>query len=365
LNFSDALNGNGISFPELFQVFHRENYLYNLTLNLSKNNDVLGYNRLFYVFVDRFSNRIMMPLDINLANITNFVVHNSTFINPKNPNETTVTISGQVGYYPTPFATAPVPVPDNSNIYIYYEANINYYMTQSSPDQQQYAAFAEKCAFGNSLTVDNSNCIFANPLNQSQTAVSPGGNPYYNYRSFKTQYQSGATCAAEPNSLLDQGFINSLFECNIYGLFSKQATRMGSNGNVEYCVPNFVNVTGTFTSQLVLVDVATTTNGLFTDTFTVCGTGTARVLTTYYGYPTQQPQVYTQSALGNSAPGTRGGGASLSSNEFTYSFSPNSTLSAFPIGSFALDFGAIEIPLLAAAAAAFVVISFLYRRKRR
>lgn len=363
LNFTYVINKTGATFPQLYSLYHKESYTYNLTLNMTYNDKVLGYNRLIYVFVDRYNNTIYLPLDVDLANITSFSVNNKTIINPNNPNETTVEISGSAGYYINQFSTTPIPLPDGSSIYLYYGRNMNYY-TANVMNPLSYAIFAEQCAFGNSDMVDNQLCVLANPMNASQiTSVSPQGVPYYNYKTFNTQYESGTSCANEPQSLLDQGIINSYYECNIYGNYGKPQVMMNLNGKIEYCVPNFANGTGTFTTQLGLIGIAKTTGGDFNYTFNTCGTGNAKVIAVYYGAPYPEPMKYEQSSLGTSMlPLNKA--KLLTTEENTYSNSPNETLISFPIGSFVLSMGDMEV-LLAVVIIVVLIVVNLHSRSRR
>ena len=98
----------GINLLSLFQVYEQASYLNNLALDLSQNQDVLGYNRLVYTFVDGFNNIITMPLDADLANPVSISTSVQTTADPQNQNETNVIVSG-TATYSTPLGTQPMP----------------------------------------------------------------------------------------------------------------------------------------------------------------------------------------------------------------------------------------------------------------
>jgi len=283
--------------------------------------------------------------------------------------------TGTAGYYPSIFSYIPSPLPPGSNIYIYYDSNINFYnASYSSSSAKAYAEYQQTCAFS-----PNSICHFANPVNASQTASAPYNNPYgysgsfLDYPSFHTQYNNTANteCSPEPKSLLSVASYN----CNIYGDYGLPKTGTTASGSIEYCLPQFLNGTGSLTSQLGYVGTATTNStGGFNYKFNVCGTGTARVITSYYGRPTPQPITYYQTPIGLSAQYYHCSLFNLLAglpycapntdyqpySEFTYTDAPNETSTSFPIGSYALGFGSIELPI--AFASIILILALLYRR---
>ncbi len=358
-----SVDGKAMTFPQVFNVFYKQEYQYNLTLNLSQNQyGVLGYNRFVYVFVDRFNNTIYMPLDVNLANITAITIHNSTVVDPSNPNQTVVTLTGVAGYYSNFLSNQISAVPDGSSIYLYYGDNINFYDPGNTIGSTQHAEYIQDCEFAN--TVLNPHCLLANPVaNVPNIAFySP---EYANAITFNSP--NGGTCAKPPNSLLSSDYANSLYECNIYGDFGKPKTGTDPSGELQYCVPNFLNGTGTLTSQYGLIKIATTTSGQFNAKFTVCGMGTAKVLAEYYGWPPPQPRTFTQSPIGMAA--LQGSAVPASDMkpyyEYSYSYSPNATATSFPIGAFMLSFGDLEVPIAITIIIGIVAATIVYRRANR
>ena len=368
--------------PTLLQLFDQlklSAYVDSLQLNLEYNPQILGYNRINYTYVDEFNNKINMPLDIDLANITTIKLTVDSTLNSSNPNETQVAVSGTAGYYPNIYAAAPSPVPANSPIYIYYDTDINFYNTsyappwpawsyppqQPSPSEVSYFQYGDICAFGAS----SAPCSYANPEFSTAPPVGQGsiGPTEANVITFATQYNSIGACSLEPNSLL-LGVSANTNECNIYGSFGLPTYGISAQGNYEYCVPDFTNGSGVLTSQLGLIKVASTdSSGYFNDTFNVCGTGTARVEASYYGYPPGQPTVVLQPPL--QTPSTQNiklgpfqypctqpdlcGSGLITSNtpflyttEFNYTISPNSTYTSFPIGTYYLSFGSVPTILI-------------------
>ena len=66
LTYANTIQNNILP---LFQLFEQSSYLYNLDLDLSQNQNIYGYNRLVYTFVDSFNNIITVPLDADIANL--------------------------------------------------------------------------------------------------------------------------------------------------------------------------------------------------------------------------------------------------------------------------------------------------------
>jgi hypothetical protein len=357
LTYSSA---NVLNFAQLFNQLKAQSYLYTIGLDLIYNPSVLGYNRFNYTYIDEFNNTINMPLDVDLANITSINLNTVSSLSPTNTNETTITVNGIAGYYPSAFSTQLSPLPANSPIYLYYDTNINFYTDGLSPSTNPaaYYAYAEQCAFGT-----GSDCTLANPVFSSnvpplgQGAI---GSQLANVVTFNTQYNSLGQCPPQPTSLLTPA---NTWECNIYGDFGLPQTGTSANGNIEYCVPDYVNGTGVLTSQLGLLGVATTNSaGDFGYTFTACGTGTARIQANYYGSPSPQPQVFYQPPLqqpqsSNTAEQLRP--LLIPSIEFNYSVAPNSTYTSLNIGTYYLSFGditSVAVMALAGAIAIYLII---------
>ena len=373
-----------LSALQLFSALKIETITTTADLNLLFDGGILGYNRLNYTYADQFNNIINMPVDVDLANITTISLNDQATINSINPNETTISLSGTAGYYPSIFAAAPSPVPVNSLIYIYYDTSLNFLNTTNSPlssnpnsilypnlatngpqsaNALSYYQYAVDCAFGAA-----GSCTFANPSYTTNPPVGQGplGAAEANVITFNTQYNSIGECSPQPNSLLLPIGTNTN-ECNIYGMYGLQSSGKTDQGFTTYCIPYLQNGNGVLTSQLGLVTVLhTDSNGYFSNTFTVCGTGTARLQASYYGYPPGQPISVLQPTLQTTklaqptsitpfaypCPGAVGPCTVVSptpmvySQEFNYSITPNQSIVSFPIGTYYLSFGGI--PALAA-----------------
>lgn len=358
---------------QLAELFRLSRYLYSLSLDLSRNPNpsLLGYNRLVYSYVDRFNNTIYMPVDVDFANITQISLNTSAVINPQNTNQTTISVNG-IAVYSTP--GGPQPVAAGTPIYLYYDANINYLNSTSCPSGTSciggnplgYYKNALLCAFA----PQSKYCTIANPLS-TVTQPQPVGVQEANTITYHVETNSTGQCAPQPKSLLQL----ATYSCNIYGTDGKtvlpaaQYDQYADNGNggYQYCVPTFQNGTGRFTSQLGLIAIAKTDqNGLFSNTFTACGTGINRITAYYYGANAPEPVIVTQSPISES------GGQdeftpfdTVQSPEFNYTLSPNSTTAQVAIGSYALDLGNISIIGIALALGATVLIVALRFNKGR
>ncbi|EQD26767.1 hypothetical protein B1B_19463, partial [mine drainage metagenome] len=108
-----------------------------------------------------------MPLDVDLANKTSINLNMSAKIDPSNPNQTTVAVNGNAGTYSSVLGGYS-PLQSGSKIYIYYDTNMNYFNTTSTPisNPSGYYAWADKCAFSGRLQ-----CTYANPL----ASITQGG----------------------------------------------------------------------------------------------------------------------------------------------------------------------------------------------
>ena len=402
-NYLSIMQGNSIysslitpqlNIIQLFDALKAETQSINLQLNLIYNSKVLGYNRFNYTYIDTFNNTINMPLDVDLANITTINLNVVTTLNAINPNSTLISVSGTAGYYPSIFSATPSPVPAGSDIYLYYDTNINFYNTSNvimplsgaaNPSLSQvykypanYIQYADICAFSSTAP-----CAFANPAYTTLPPVGQGvlGPVESNVITFQTQYNSLGVCSAEPNSLLLGSGTNTQ-ECNIYGDFGLPAfgNTLPINGKTypEYCIPYYTSGNGVLTSQLGLFAVVQTDqNGYFSNSFTACGTGTARVEASYYGFPAGQPVLFTQPPLQSPSYVAKygispfyyqvGSAHPVSTNtpmlntlEYNYSISPNSSVKSFPQGTYYLSFGGITawFALLAAGC----IVSYILAR---
>ncbi len=341
-----------INFVTLTALYAQVTQLDGLVLDLNSNQQMLGYNRLIYTFVDTFNNIIYAPLDTNFAYTTQISLVPSATVNALNPNESTVTVNG-IATYTTPTGSQPL---SNAYIYLYYNANANYYDTANTVTSNPGSYYWDSllCAF----TPGAQACQLANPL-YTDVQEQPTGMLEANAVMFSTAYNAMRQCNPEPASLLAAG--NIVANCNIYGSYGLSAVRRNPNdpsGNTyQYCIPDFQNGNGIFTSQLGLANVVETDgSGNFGYKFEVCGTGQERVIASYYGYPPPQPQSITQTSIAASSGAgefSPAPGGMVTSPQFTYKYAPSSSSAGITIGSYALGFGsvnALAIVLLAAAA---------------
>ncbi len=343
-------------FFQLFELFKKSNYLINLVLNLTREPSVIGYNRLVYTYVDRFNNTIYQPVDVDFANITQIAMNGTTAINSSNSNETAIRVYGNAAYTTYNGVHA---LPTGSNIYLYWNININYYNTTSSAtgsNPLNYWKNALTCALAPNAVA----CKIANPLS-TQTQKQPDGAQEAKQISYHIDTASGGGCPPQPKSLLQP----IVYNCNLYG--SNGLTSVRSNPNnpsaYQYCIPSFPNGTGLFTSQLGLMKIVQTdANGSFNYTFNACGVGQNRVIAYYWGTAAPEPLDVTQTWLGAS-----GGDSEFTSmidktdilnntQEFNYSDAPALQTEQFGIGTYTLSFGAISIFGLLATISIVVVI---------
>ena len=374
----------------LFELEEQSSYQYNLDLDLSQNQNIYGYNRLVYTFVDSFNNIITVPLDADLANIASVTATAQTVTDPENANETNVIVTGTATYS---LPSGQQPLPAGSKIYLYYDTDINFYNSISSPvglGRDSYYQYALQCAFSTS----SSGCQLANPLS---TLTQPGsssdpltfGPTEANAVAFGTQYDYNSIdylpgnplagmaepqCGPSPKSLLS---VSACYqnqagcECNIYGDYGLTATRSNPfdpTKPFEYCLPVYQNGNGLFTSQLGLIGVASTQpDGTFNAFFTACGSGSESIIAQYYGYPPPEPVAFSQPSLQYSAnvfPYSLPDSAFVTSNELNYEYSQASQSMPVNIGSYALSFGGIDSVMLVIAAMALLAFSYIKRAAR-
>ncbi len=334
--------------------------------------ELLGYQRIVYAFTDDFNNTIYAPLDVDIVKITSLLLNATPVVNVTNSNKTTLFITGRTGeysyngFFPNLNGSATfIPLP-NASVYLYYNHNINYVGLNTTQDQL--------CTFGNpaypyNTTPFPSNCTLANPnyIGKTQNA----GNINYN-----TQYNSSGFCAPSPNSLL-----GSTINCNIYGEdnHSTLITALcptGANNNPSYCIPLYLNGSGTCTTQLGLISIVkTNSTGGFNLKVDACGTGEHDIIGQYYG-DSEQPAIADQNALNQSADSLSRKLEELNQNAgdpkfqvLNYHWSPNVSYSpSFQTGSFVLSFGvvsALQLVLTIATIVALFLIFNHHRSKRR
>ncbi len=375
---------------------------------------ILGYQRLIYTLNDKFNNTIYAPVDADIARVTVLDLSVIPNVAQGNANQTTLEISGTAGF--TDLTGTFIPLTD-SPIYIYYDKNLNYMMrTVSSNGQVSIAPAtvqqATACAF--SSTASPAACIPANPLatDTSESTVA-GTVTYYTQGTSVTGTSSGLVetqpnCYQPPKSLLAPPNL----DCNIYQDNGKTSdgiplpsctpqngqpcTATGTNPDgtkntynwygttcpsgppQEYCTPFYSNGTGTCTSQVGLIGVATTDpNGHFslsqaTDPnlpygVVACGNAAATITAQFYGYPPPEPIPAQQNYLpyAYSAAGTLPVLQEATFQVYNYYWTPNETVQSTEIGLLLLSYGDITGPAIAAAIIASVLLVILMRKVGR
>jgi len=371
-----TLVGPGINVPfSLFSIYKLASYRDSLSLSLQGSTKPLGYDRLLYTIMDEFGNKMYAPLDADISNITSIQLSHSITTNALNPNESTVSVTGTALNCKISQLEGCNPMPTGSKVYIYYDTNLGYYNSTVTPssDAADYYNYAIYCAFSPLST----GCALANPTyawtwldnggTYTHTDNSTGTAEANNYPSFHSQFNSssgGTACSNEPNSLLA---VSTSLNCNIYGNYGLPKTKSYPTG-MAYCVPTFANGTGQLTTQLGLVGIASTAaNGSFSETFNVCGTGTAKIIANYYGAPSPEPMLFKQPDILNAtyAPTQFAGiGTNLNTLEYNYSYAPYYASQAFPIGIYALSYGSGDAIVAVAIAVVAMALALMVQRKK-
>lgn len=346
-------------------------YLSNTTLQGSgaSSYQALGYNRLIYLFRDRFNNTFFAPIDADISNPTQVSLNVNPTVDAINANKTALQISGTATYTINGQAN---PLPPGSSIYLYYGQDINFanYNPLTSPADAQSCAFlgtpTQATASKLSPTQLLSACALANPLSQSQSVVSIANTITYHpsYNGLGTG--SAADCSPAPAALLT----NSVYNCNINDP-STQSCPVNAQGNVQYCIPYSSDGSGVCSSQLGLIGIAqTSANGTFSfgasdNPMIVCGIGSATIDAVYYGSPSPQPTSVSQTSLvAASSPGSTCQNTNcLQTAVNNYFYSPNSKSLSVPIGLFELSYGQIGLALLAGALVIAMVVLLSKRNK--
>ncbi len=341
----------------LFDWYKEETFVDPLDLYVPT---ISGYNRIIYALTDTFDNTIFVPIDADMAHITNVSVNLNTALNNNNPNQSTVSVTGQAGVYSyNGFDVANsffVPL-SGAQIYIYFSPDMNYLGQGGAPLSVQDA---QLCAFGSSSspylkTQYPSTCQLANPMWQGLQA---GANKV----TYAPDYTSAGTCGPPPNSLLQ----TQPLSCNIYGAYSLPTTCQSSGSRQAYCYPIYENGSGTCTSQIGLAGIVTTNAiGGYSLSENACGIGQISVTASYYG-DSLQPISVTQPPLTSSANVLLGIDPPLVTFPGVgYQWAPNKGIQLGEIGLFELGFGNVEIGLAAAIAIAVLAFSFYISRKRK
>ncbi|MFP3289525.1 MAG: hypothetical protein RXO35_03830 [Candidatus Micrarchaeota archaeon] len=317
-----------------------------------------GYTRLIYVLNDRFNNTIYLPIDADIANITQIRLNVKSVVDPSNANQTTLYITGNATYFD---GVKYVPLADNS-IYIYFNNNINYMQYNAL----LYPVNAILCAYNSMVSGP---CTLANP---AFTSLSQNANVITYY----PQYNASGECGPPPTHLYNP----PVYNCNIYGnglpATCNSIVLQSGQEITQWCIPLAYNGMGVCTSQIGLMGIATTdSNGNFSFTANACGIGTASITAEFYGYPYNEPATVTQPYLSNSATlyyDLEGGlvnnvPSSLATFQvLNYTWSPNeTTLSPVTLGLSELSYGSISIIWLLGLAAIAIILMYITARSKK
>jgi len=315
-----------------------------------------GYTRLIYVLNDRFNNTIYLPIDADIANITQIRLNVKSVVDPSNANQTTLYITGNATYFD---GVKYVPLADNS-IYIYFNNNINYMQYNAL----LYPVNAILCAYNSMVSGP---CTLANP---AFTSLSQNANVITYY----PQYNASGECGPPPTHLYNP----PVYNCNIYGNGLPAACNpivlQSGQEITQWCIPLAYNGIGLCTSQIGLMGIATTdSNGNFSFTANACGIGTASITAEFYGYPYNEPATVTQPYLSNSATlyYDLEGGYNVPPSVATfqvlnYTWSPNeTTVSPVTLGLSELSYGSINIIWLLGLAAIAIILMYITARSKK
>lgn len=350
------LTTNQSTQPALVSLFNWDRYmLYSTVVNLKLNGSTtqtvpkyaLGYHRLVYVYNDRFNNTFYMPIDADIANLTNITLKINPIVNASNPNQTLIPINGTAFYTP-PFSLTNIPL-KGGKIYFYYDEDINYPSISPQTDPN-YLQDVQLCTFGNgSKGPQISRCVNSNP-------VYTGLQPVSDLINYKPAFNpANNSCAGPAKGLLNR----SPFDCNIYGADKTLygATCASSGLNTQYCIPYAANGTGYCSSQLGLIgNVTTDQNGNFSLNVTACGSGYHTIIAKYYGTPAPEPITVTQPSIDYAYDPNYPQSVSFQANN--YSWTPETSTESVAIGSFLISYGAIGILVLVSAIVIILAIWF-------
>ncbi len=340
-----------------------------------------GYHRLVFVYNDRFNNTVYMPLDADIANLTEIALNVTPDVNSINVNQTTIVING-TAFWTVPLTTNTVPL-RGGDIYLYYDTNLDS-IGYNAVDQKYPTdiAAATLCAF----TSDHTGaCQYANPVwtglqyNSSlpeaisgtrcigqgcflNNGLYPDGTPYIsaNVITYKPSFNSHGYCSPPANSLLQP--INAIYTmCNIYASAAANANidntcPASPQGNTQYCYPLYHNGTGICTSQLGLIGIYPTNSmGYFNANIVACGSASATIIAQYFGTPAPEPISASQSALPYSADPSSS--QYLSFKTVNYSWTPVQVSEPVQTGSLLLSLGSIKyLPVLVLAIGAAIIL---------
>jgi hypothetical protein len=350
----------------LLSMYVQTSQLDSMVLDLGSDQNMLGYNRLIYTFIDPFNNIIYAPIDTDLAQTTQITLNPYLTVNILNVNETNVIVYGTATLTNSQGEVQPLAYND---IYIYYDTDLNYYDTVNTltVGTSNYAPFSYywdslMCAFFPG-TRPSTSCQLTDPLdtlfqadNNGETLSNEVSNVMY-----EPNFNSIGQCAMLPPSMLVAANLQT--DCNALAdnTLSVNVVYGGAMaGAYQYCLPTHPDGTGIFTSQLGLVNVVQTDgNGDFNVAFDACGNGEETVIAKYFGGPPPQPVTITQNLLTQSAgideflpvP------SSETSQEYNYIIGPYTTEYQISIGAFALSFGNLDTVAVLAFVIAIVALA--------
>ncbi len=354
-----GFNYSPLAFPTSTPLFfYYKQVLYNSPLDLfingtnytDKVHSLLGYQRIIYVFTDRFGNKIYAPIDADIAHVVTININVNASIMPNNANWTTLKITGQAGSY-TNFGNNFTPLTPGNSIYLYYDKNLDYvnYNPQTDP------ADAVACAF-NVNTTTPLNCTLASPVYRGRSNND-------NIITYHPSLNASSQCNPPPNGLLEK----TTTACNIYGAGAPATCNQPiGTGIQEFCAPVYINGTGTCTSQLGLMNIAKIgVNGTFNYTTSACGYRQDSVTAKYYGYPPPEPVNVIQAPLALSENVVDGKqNILITSNVFAYYYSPAQTSQAIQIGLFELSYNNIGVLTIIASIATTLLLLFRMKKMR-
>jgi len=310
---------------------------------------LLGYQRLTYVFVDRFGNRVYAPIDADIAYPVTVTLNVQSTPSLSNPNSTTVDITGQAGIFSN-LGSVFTPLGPNNSIYLYYDKDLNFvhYNPITDPTNAIYCAYSANAPWA-------LNCTPSNPILAGHTANS-------NQITYAPTYNALGVCGPPPAGLLEK----SVRACNIYGLQNLPTTCPATGmGSEEFCAPVYANGTGFCTSQLGLIGIAKTgVDGTFNAIITACGSRIDQILAKFYGYPGPEPVQVSQPPLylAENSVGSYSGVIDTTNN-INYQYAPSKqAVAVFQIGEFLLSYN--DIGALAIIASILTALALLYLKRR-
>ncbi|MCL5101794.1 MAG: hypothetical protein M1544_00335, partial [Candidatus Marsarchaeota archaeon] len=346
-NILEYANSSTTESVNIFQEFTYFKYYDLMSLSYPNDGQILGYNRLIYKLQDAFNNTVYAPIDVDIANTTIITLNINPVVNALNANQTQLNITGTAGYISGLYTKSFSPLPPNSQIYLYYDNPLEYYNATESPvvssEASAYYRYALNCTFGDN---PGQGCQFANPIDTLQQGTA--GAVEADNITYHAQFNNTDVCP-QPSK---KGLLNATIpiDCSIYNDTAVVAPN-AVVGNIpaapywRFCQPDYINGTGSLTSQIGLAAIVKTNNtgGFSSNTITACGSGTAQVIAKYFGGPGPEPVKYSQPAISNSISLLSSSQPYVTTYEYNYTVAPNETTASFSIGSYYLSMGKIGI----------------------